>query len=95
MEEVENGRLILAGGALPNDVSELLPSGCAFAEGWRALGWPDPSGQWEALDPGGGEEGTRIGCLSSLKGPSFRTSGSKKQKGTAEHFPTSIQGNSS
>lgn len=95
MEEVGNRGLILAGGVLPNDVSELLPSGCAFSEAWRALGWPDPSGQWEALDPGGGEEGTGMGWLSSLKGPSLRTTGSKKQRGSAEHFPTGIQGNSS
>lgn len=56
-EELGDRRLILEGGALPSCVSELLPSGCAFPEGWRAQGWLDPSGQWEALEPGGGGGG--------------------------------------
>lgn len=52
-EALGDRRLILEGGALPSD-SQLLPSGCAFPEGWRAQGWRDPNGQWEALEPGGG-----------------------------------------
>lgn len=54
-------RLILAGAALPNHLSELLPSGRAFSKSWRALSWPDPSSQWEALDPRGGGEGAGMG----------------------------------
>lgn len=91
VEEVGNRGLILGGGVLPNDVSELLPSGCAFSEGLRALGWPDPNGQWEALDPGGGEEGTGMGWLSSLKGPSLRTTGSKKGGGVLGRMQSTFQ----
>lgn len=93
MEKVGDSRLFLAGGALPNHVSELLPSGCAFSEGWRDLGWPDPSGQWEALDPGGGGEGAGMGWLSSPKGPSLGITENKRQRGCAEQFPAGIQGN--
>lgn len=93
VKEVGEGRLILGGGALT--VSELLPSGCAFSEGWRTLSWPDPSGQWEALDPGGGGEGAGMGWLSRPKSPSLGTTGSKKQRGSTEQFPAGIQSNSS
>jgi hypothetical protein len=61
VEERGNRRLIHPRGGLPRGAQRLLPLGRVSREGWRVLGWQDPSGQREARDPRGYEDGAGRG----------------------------------